>query len=83
MVSGLWASFFSLGAFVGPSVAGILYDTVGFRGGTLFPVGMHVLVVSWQTAECLYVLEQEAAGRLQSVYTYWDRKPSLLALFPV
>jgi len=44
MVSGLWASFFSLGAFVGPSVAGILYDTVGFRGGTLFPVGIHVLV---------------------------------------
>lgn len=53
MVSGLWASFFSLGAFVGPSVAGILYDTVGFRSGTLFPVGMHILVVSWQTAECL------------------------------
>lgn len=53
MVSGLWASFFSLGAFVGPSVAGILYDTVGFRGGTLFPVGIHVFVVSWQTAKCL------------------------------
>jgi len=59
MVSGLWASFFSLGAFVGPSVAGILYDTVGFRSGTLFPVGMHVLVVSWQTAKCLYVLAHE------------------------
>jgi len=59
MVSGLWASFFSLGAFVGPSVAGILYDTVGFRSGTLFPVGMHVLVVSWQTAKCLHVLAHE------------------------
>lgn len=47
LVSGLWASFFSLGAFVGPSVAGVLYDTVGFRNGTLFPVGVHVLVVSW------------------------------------
>ncbi|GFG40306.1 hypothetical protein Cfor_06387 [Coptotermes formosanus] len=44
MVSGLWASFFSLGAFVGPSVAGVLYDAVGFRSGTLFPVGVHVLV---------------------------------------
>ncbi|KAJ4447888.1 hypothetical protein ANN_09897 [Periplaneta americana] len=44
LVSGLWASFFSLGAFVGPSVAGVLYDTVGFRNGTLFPVGVHVLV---------------------------------------
>lgn len=50
MVSGLWASFFSLGAFVGPSVAGVLYDAVGFRSGTLFPVGVHVLVVSWLTA---------------------------------
>jgi MFS family permease len=46
MVAGLWASFFSLGAFVGPSVGGVLYDTIGFRDGTLFPVGIHLLVVS-------------------------------------
>lgn len=51
MVSGLWASFFSLGAFVGPSVAGVLYDTVGFRSGTLFPVGVHLVVVSLLVAQ--------------------------------
>ncbi|XP_046392881.1 MFS-type transporter SLC18B1-like [Ischnura elegans] len=36
IVSGLWASAFSLGAFVGPSVAGALMDWVGFRQGTIF-----------------------------------------------
>lgn len=55
MVAGLWASFFSLGAFVGPSVGGVLYDTIGFRSGTLFPVGMHLLVfVSVTCFVCLY-----------------------------
>ncbi|XP_071440009.1 MFS-type transporter SLC18B1-like [Hetaerina americana] len=36
LVSGLWASAFSFGAFLGPSVAGILFDHFGFRLGTIF-----------------------------------------------
>lgn len=46
VVSGLWASSFALGAFVGPSVAGVLFDTVGFRKGTYFIIAVHLLVVS-------------------------------------
>ncbi|CAL8093259.1 unnamed protein product [Orchesella dallaii] len=34
VASGLWTSMISLGAFVGPSVGGVLYDTVGFREGS-------------------------------------------------
>lgn len=45
VVSGLWASSFALGAFVGPSVAGVLFDTVGFRQGTYFIIAVHLLVV--------------------------------------
>jgi MFS family permease len=44
LISGLWTSTFALGAFVGPSIAGILYDSVGFRNGTMFVVLMNVIV---------------------------------------
>ncbi|XP_060518958.1 MFS-type transporter SLC18B1-like [Cylas formicarius] len=44
LVSGLWTSSFALGAFIGPSVSGILYDSVGFRNSSLFVVIIHILV---------------------------------------
>lgn len=43
-MSGLWTSTFALGAFIGPSIAGILYDTVGFRNASMFIVVIHLLV---------------------------------------
>ncbi|KAK9888503.1 hypothetical protein WA026_000753 [Henosepilachna vigintioctopunctata] len=44
LVSGLWTSTFALGAFIGPSVSGILYDKVGFRNASMFVVACHLLV---------------------------------------
>ncbi|XP_046668972.1 MFS-type transporter SLC18B1-like [Homalodisca vitripennis] len=44
MLSGLWSASFSLGAFIGPSVAGVLYDSVGFRNGTLFVMSIHSIL---------------------------------------
>ncbi|XP_076395815.1 MFS-type transporter SLC18B1 isoform X2 [Megachile rotundata] len=44
LVSGLWTSTFALGAFIGPSVAGILLDNTGFRNGTMFIVMLHLIV---------------------------------------
>ncbi|XP_045471927.1 MFS-type transporter SLC18B1-like [Harmonia axyridis] len=44
LVSGLWTSTFALGAFIGPSISGILYDSVGFRHASMFIVGVHILV---------------------------------------
>lgn len=44
LISGLWTSMFALGAFVGPSVSGFLYDNIGFRNATMFVTGIHVLV---------------------------------------
>ncbi|XP_043211164.1 MFS-type transporter SLC18B1-like [Amphibalanus amphitrite] len=46
MVSGLWTSMFAFGAFVGPSVAGILYDHFGFGYATLLVVIMHVVLLA-------------------------------------
>ena len=36
LVSGLWTATFALGAFIGPSVAGLIVDFYGFRPSTLF-----------------------------------------------
>lgn len=44
LISGLWTSTFALGAFIGPSVAGILLDNIGFRNASMFIVLLHALV---------------------------------------
>ncbi|XP_053972738.1 MFS-type transporter SLC18B1-like [Hylaeus volcanicus] len=44
LISGLWTSTFALGAFIGPSVAGILLDNIGFRNASMFIVMLHLLV---------------------------------------
>lgn len=50
LISGLWTSTFALGAFIGPSLAGILYDSWGFQYASLsivilsLTIGIVVLV---------------------------------------
>lgn len=44
LISGLWTSTFALGAFIGPSLAGILYDTIGFRYATMVVVVLNAIV---------------------------------------
>jgi len=44
LVSSIWTSAFALGAFVGPTAAGVLYDAVGFGWSLLFPICWNILV---------------------------------------
>lgn len=44
LISGLWTSAFALGAFIGPSISGILYDNIGFRNSSMFVCATHLLV---------------------------------------
>ena len=46
LVSGLLTSTFALGAFIGPTVAGILVDNIGFPWGTMFIIGIHLVVLA-------------------------------------
>lgn len=39
LISGLWTSTFALGAFIGPTISGYLYDAIGFRAATIFIIG--------------------------------------------
>ena len=45
LVSGLWTSTFALGAFIGPTLAGILFDSVGFPWATMLVIGVHIVVI--------------------------------------
>ncbi|VVC34299.1 Major facilitator superfamily,Major facilitator superfamily domain [Cinara cedri] len=44
LISGLWTSTFALGAFIGPSIAGMLYDIVGFGWATVFVIVLSAVV---------------------------------------
>ncbi|XP_050723177.1 MFS-type transporter SLC18B1-like [Eriocheir sinensis] len=44
LVSGMWTSTFALGAFIGPSAAGALFDWVGFSWATVVVVVLHLVV---------------------------------------
>lgn len=43
IISGIWTSTFALGAFVGPTVSGALYDSIGFAKSTIFIIIMHTV----------------------------------------
>ncbi|XKL60510.1 hypothetical protein PGB90_007567 [Kerria lacca] len=45
LMSGMWISCFSCGAFIGPSVGGFLYDYVGFQNSTLFVIFVDSILV--------------------------------------
>ena len=45
IISGLWGSSFALGAFIGPTAAGFLYDAVGFGWGALFVVAVQAVAI--------------------------------------
>ncbi|XP_018015495.2 MFS-type transporter SLC18B1-like [Hyalella azteca] len=44
LVSGLWSSSFALGGFIGPSIAGVMFDTIGFGWGTSIIALLHLFV---------------------------------------
>ena len=44
LISSIWTSSFALGAFVGPTAAGALYDVVGFEWSSLFTLTWNLLV---------------------------------------
>lgn len=58
LLSGIWSSSFALGAFLGPSIAGVLYDLVGFENGTYFEISLHVVLVSKQFFRIFMMMER-------------------------
>lgn len=46
LISGMWTSFFALGAFLGPTISGVLFDYFGFRNSINFVIGLQILVAT-------------------------------------
>lgn len=53
LISGLWTSVFALGAFVGPTLAGILFDAVGFPWATVFVIVAELAAVAALFIGCM------------------------------
>lgn len=45
MVSSLYTSSFALGAFVGPSLGGLMFEVIGFRWATVFMLCLHTFLL--------------------------------------
>jgi len=73
LVSGLWNSSLALGLSVGPSVAGLLLEHVGFRMGSYFIIGIAVVLVN-TVYDSLRKLERNVNGwELNTFYTHFNR----------
>ena len=57
LISGFWTSAFALGAFIGPSIAGLLFDKIGFRKASMFIIILHVIIVSTREKKIKNILE--------------------------
>ena len=65
LVSGLWASSFALGAFIGPTIAGVLCDTIGFGWGTTCIACLHLSVVIF-TICCSFFCRTSSIGYFEN-----------------
>merc|ERR1712179_173724 len=69
MISSIWTSAFALGAFVGPTVSGALFDAVGFEWSTLFTVSWNMMV-SLVTIQCKGSHKNRLYQQLEESKTY-------------
>uniref|UniRef100_A0A8D8SSK7 MFS-type transporter SLC18B1 n=1 Tax=Cacopsylla melanoneura TaxID=428564 RepID=A0A8D8SSK7_9HEMI len=64
LISGLWTSTFAFGAFVGPSVAGVLYELTGFRNATIFIIVCSLLVGVFVA---IFLIVTKSSGKYREV----------------
>lgn len=74
LVSSIWTSAFALGAFVGPTAAGTLYDVVGFEWSTLFTVGWNaaVFIAALNGLLAVGIIKFNSNARRQGMYSTLD-----------
>ena len=64
-IAGIWLSAFSLGNFVGPTIAGALVQTEGFRNTTLIFFFLYLVMLVLDIFEAIHRKIQESR---QAVY---------------
>ena len=63
--AGIWLSAFALGNFVGPTVAGVAVDVIGFRRTTII---FFALYAGMATLDAIEAIKQAARRRAASAY---------------
>ena len=53
----MWSSSFYFGNFVGPTVAGIVVENVGFRSTTLLFFSLYIFITIIDSCELVYYLK--------------------------
>ncbi|CAG9864362.1 unnamed protein product [Phyllotreta striolata] len=69
LISGIWTSAFALGAFVGPSISGVLFDNIGFANASLFVILLHVAVAALTAAFVLITKDRTPVVKFQDAET--------------
>ncbi len=54
VVAGIWTASFNLGAFSGPTSAGFLVESIGFRGTCFVYVWIYVVVFAVDAAQIIH-----------------------------
>ena len=65
LISGLWTATFALGAFIGPSVAGLLVDNFTFKYATMFVVVSQITVF---LLTAVFLVRQYRLAKQQEAY---------------
>lgn len=63
--AGIWLSAFALGNFVGPTVAGLAVDVIGFRRTTIIFFALYAAMAAFDAIEAI---KQAARQRAASAY---------------
>jgi len=59
----LWTSSFYFGSFFGPTVAGVLVDSYGFRTATVLFFGLQIAVLIIDIAELIFSIKNKVAKK--------------------
>ena len=58
LISGLFTSLYSAGAFIGPSVGGAIAEHVSFRGASIFPLSIEIAIFVLTISHFVYKKEK-------------------------
>jgi hypothetical protein len=70
----MWSSSFYFGNFVGPTVAGILVESIGFQSTTLIFFSLYIFMIVADSLELTYYLKYVTVPKKQGYIEFDEEK---------
>ena len=70
----MWSSSFYFGNFVGPTVAGILVESIGFQSTTLIFFSLYIFMIVADSLELTYYLKYVSVPKKQGYIEFDEEK---------